>query len=95
MGKITSQQLEKLVLVKAVICDFLSLGKYLDKLDRVMTQVDRITEDIDQMPVAAFIFREMDEVHYSLKIRLDFSSKKQDLKKKLEKITDIECLQPW
>ena len=32
-----------------------------------MTQVDRITEDIDHMPVAAFIFRdkESDEVHYS------------------------------
>ena len=36
-----------------------------------MTQVDRITEDIDQMPVAAFIFRdkESDEVHYSSDIR--------------------------
>ena len=44
-----------------------SLGKYLDKVDRVMTQVDRITEDIAHMPVAAFIFRdkESDEVHYS------------------------------
>ena len=32
-----------------------------------MTQVDRITEDIAHMPVAAFIFRdkESDEVHYS------------------------------
>ena len=53
---------------------FLSLGKYLDKLDRVMTQVDRITEDIAHMPVAAFIFRdkESDEVHYSTEIRLFF-----------------------
>ena len=50
---------------------FSSLGKYLDKVDRVMTQVDRITEDIDHMPVAAFIFRdkESDEVHYSTDIR--------------------------
>ena len=48
-----------------------SLGKYLDKVDRVMTQVDRITEDIAHMPVAAFIFRdkESDEVHYSTDIR--------------------------
>ena len=43
------------------------LGKYFDKVDRVMTQVDRITKDIAHMPVAAFIFRdkESDEVHYS------------------------------
>ena len=36
-----------------------------------MTQVDRITEDIANMPVAAFIFRdkENDEVHYSTEIR--------------------------
>ena len=35
-----------------------------------MTQVDRITEDIAHMPVAAFIFRdkESDEVHYSTDI---------------------------
>ena len=51
---------------------FPSLGKYLDKVDRVMTQVDRITEDIAHMPVAAFIFRDNktdDEVHYSTDIR--------------------------
>ena len=48
------------------------LGKYLDKVDRVMTRVDRITEDIDHMPVAAFIFRDMDEVHYSFGIRYMF-----------------------
>ena len=50
---------------------FPSLGEYLDKVDRVMTQVDRITEDIAHMPVAAFIFRdkESDEVHYSTEIR--------------------------
>ncbi len=50
---------------------FPSLGKYLDKVDRVMTQVDRITEDIAHMPVAAFIFRdkESDEVHYSTETR--------------------------
>lgn len=58
-----------------IICMYLvpapSLGKYLDKVDRVMTQVDRITEDIAHMPVAAFIFRdkESDEVHYSSDIR--------------------------
>ncbi len=46
------------------------LGKFLDKVDRVMTQVDRITEDISHMPVAAFIFRDKnDEVHFSNDIR--------------------------
>ena len=42
-----------------------------DKVDRVMTQVDKITEDIAHMPVAAFIFRdkESDEVDFSSKIR--------------------------
>ena len=46
-------------------------GKYISKVDRVMTQVDKITEDIDHMPVAAFIFREKesDEVHFSAAIR--------------------------
>ena len=46
---------------------FSILGKYISKVDRVMTQVDRITEDIDHMPVAAFIFRdkESDEVMMS------------------------------
>ena len=50
---------------------FQSLGKYLDKVDRVMTQVDRITEDIAHMPMAAFIFRnrERDKVHFSSDIR--------------------------
>ena len=50
---------------------FQYLGKFLDKVDRVMTQVDRITEDIDHMPVAAFIFRdqESDEVHFSAELR--------------------------
>ena len=50
---------------------FSTAGKYISKVDRVMTQVDRITEDIDHMPVAAFIFRdqESDEVHYSTDIR--------------------------
>ena len=47
-------------------------GKYIRKADRVMTQVNRITEDIEHMPVAALIFseKERDEVHYSLDIRL-------------------------
>ena len=50
-----------------------SLGKYLDRVDMVMAQVDRITEDIAHMPVAAFIFRdkESDEVLFSTDIRLD------------------------
>ena len=50
---------------------FSSVGEYLVKMDRVMTQVDRITEDIAHMPVAAFIFRdkESDEVYYSTVIR--------------------------
>ena len=50
---------------------FPPLGKYLDKVDRVMTQVDRITENIDHISVAAFIFRdkESDEDHYSTVIR--------------------------
>ena len=36
-----------------------------------MSQVERITEDIDHVPVAAFIFRdkESDEVTYSPEIR--------------------------
>ncbi len=43
---------------------FSSSGEYLDKVDRVMTQVDSITEDIEHMPLAAFIFRdkESDEI---------------------------------
>ena len=50
---------------------FPSLGKYLARVDTVMAQVDRITEDIAHMPVAAFIFRDKgsDEVHYSSDIR--------------------------
>ena len=56
---------------RTVKVSFSNSGQYLDKVDRVMTQVDRITEDIDHMPVAAFIFRnqESDEVHYSANIR--------------------------
>ena len=48
-----------------------SVGEYLVKVDRVMTQVDRITEDIAHMPVAAFIFRdkESDDVKFSTDIR--------------------------
>jgi len=46
-------------------------GRYTSKVDRVMTQVDKITEDIDRMPVAAFIFRdqESDEVNYPSEFR--------------------------
>ena len=65
--------------------EYPSLGKYLDRVDRVMTQVDRITEDIDHMPVAAFIFRddESREVHYSLDIRLTLRRSKYKKKVKL------------
>ena len=63
---------------------FYNSGKYIRQVDRVMTQVDRITEDIAHMPVAAFIFRdkESDEVHYSTDIRWT-SYKSNDLKKSL------------
>ena len=63
------------------ISKYFNLGEYLDKVDRVMTQVDRITEDIDHMPVAAFIFRdkEISMVNYSsdkrLTIEIKFISK--------------------
>ena len=59
-----------------------SLGKYLDRVDRVMTQVDRITEDIDHMPVAAFIFRDKEsrEVHYTHDIRLTLHRSKYNNK---------------
>ena len=52
--------------------EFPSLGKYLDRVDTVMAQVDRITEDIAHMPVAAFIFRdkESDKISYSINTRL-------------------------
>ena len=44
-----------------------TLGKYLDKVDKVMAEVDRISEDISQIPVASFIFRdkESDAIQYS------------------------------
>ena len=56
---------------RIVTVKFYNSGKYIRQVDRVMTQVDRITEDIAHMPVAAFIFRdkESDEVHYSSDIR--------------------------
>ena len=56
---------------RIVTVKFYNLGKYIRQVDRVMTQVDRITENIDHMPVAAFIFRdqERDEVQYSADIR--------------------------
>ena len=54
-----------------------------------MTQVDRITEDIDHMPVAAFIIRdkESDDVQYSSEIRLIYfkEGKEFELKTKLLK----------
>ena len=55
----------------AKVSNIFTAGKYISKVDRLMTQVDRITEDIDHMPVAAFIFRdqESDEVHFSADIR--------------------------
>ena len=62
-------------MIDIYICTFPPVGEYLDKVDRVMTQVDRITEDIAHMPVAAFIFRdrESDQVHYSTAIRYNSS----------------------
>ena len=43
------------------------IGKYLDRVEIVMAQVDRIVVEITQIPVAAFIIRnkESDEVKYS------------------------------
>ena len=38
------------------------LGKYLNRVDRVMTQVDKISEDIEHIPVATFIFRDSESV---------------------------------
>ena len=72
-----------------------SLGKYLAKVDRVMTEVDRITEDIAHMPVAAFIFRdkESDEVHYSSEIRYTLL-KGQDRQIQL-RILGTKCLLLW
>ena len=55
---------------------FLLLGKYLNKVDRVMTQVDKITEDIANMPVAAFIFKESDDIDFSISIDRYNSSNK-------------------
>ena len=50
-----------------------------------MTEVDRITDNISQIPVAAFIFRdqESDEVHFSADIRWTFKcniDKKESVK---------------
>ena len=44
----------------------------MDRVDTVMAQVDRITEDVAHMPVAAFIFRDKqsDKVSYSINTRL-------------------------
>ena len=44
-----------------------SLGRYLSQVDKVMAQVDRITEDISYRPWTSFIFGE--EVHYSPTLR--------------------------
>ena len=40
----------------------LVLGKYLNRVDRVMTLVDKISEDIEHIPVATFIFRDSESV---------------------------------
>ena len=42
---------------KATLLSTLS-GKYLNKVEAVMTRVDAITEDLDHMPLAAFIYRQ-------------------------------------
>ena len=53
------------IFVKSIVN--LHLGKYLSNIDSVMTMVDRITEDLDHMPVAAFILteRQSDMLAYS------------------------------
>ena len=58
-------------------CMLLTLGKYLNRVDEVMTEVDKITENIEHMPVAAFIFRdkESDMVNYSSDKRLTIKIK--------------------
>ena len=55
----------------------LTLGRYLNRVDEVMTEVDKITENIEHMPVAAFIFRdeESDIVNYSSDKRLTIKIK--------------------
>ena len=60
-----------------------------------MTQVNRITEDIAHMPVAAFIFRdkENDEVHYSADIR--YLPSIITIPKDLIEILGIKCLLLW
>jgi hypothetical protein len=59
-----------------------------------MTQVDRITEDIAHMPVAAFIFRdkESDEVQYSYDIRYPSKRPRQE---NIVEILGTKCLLPW
>ena len=76
--------------------NILLLGKYLDKVDMVMTQVDRITEDIAHMPVAALIFRdkESDEVHYSTDIRY-FIQIKLKIEISCFKFTETTCHLLW
>ena len=82
---------------KYTIHEYPSLGKYLDRVDRVMTQVDRITEDIDHMPVAAFIFRDNEsrEVQYSHDMRLNLQiSKRQKIFMKIS-YSGTACLLLW
>ena len=45
----------------------LTQGRYLNRVDDVMTKVDKITENIEHMPIAAFIFRDKESamVNYS------------------------------
>ena len=56
---------------------FLTLGRYLNRVDDVMTKVDQITENIEHMPVAAFIFRDKESVilNYSADKRLTINIK--------------------
>ena len=73
------------------------LGKYLDKVDRVMAQVDRITEDIDHMPVAAFIFREKEsmEVQYTLDTRFTLQISKCKKEIMILSYLGTTCLLLW
>ncbi len=58
------------------------LGKYLDRVDSVMTKVDEIAEDIAHIPVAVFIFRDSESVmvNYSSEKRSSINIKLDLLK---------------
>ena len=67
MFKLFVLNVKRIILIVAVSYDLLRRGRYCSIVQG---------EDIDHMPVAAFIFREResDEVHYSSNIRLYYNS---------------------